>query len=217
MRSRRCSRRITPRSSTRRRVSELLRALDGYVGQPAVCAALKLAPLLFVRPGELRHAEWTEFDLDAEHPQWRIPAAKMKMRDAHIVPLASQAVELLRELKLISSGKYLFPSLRTGARPMSENTVNSALRRLGYSGEMQTGHGFRTIASTLLNELGWNGDLIELQLSHEERNRVRAAYNKAKRLEERRKMMQAWADHLDVLRAGGANKVAPIKRAVSAA
>jgi integrase len=195
-------------------VGELLLALDSYRGQPAVCYALKLAPMLFVRPGELRHAEWPEIDLDAKNPEWRIPAEKMKMGTPHIVPLARQAVELLRELRVISTGRYLFPSLRTGARPMSENTVNAALTRLGYTGEMQTGHGFRTIASTMLNELGWHPDLIELQLSHQERNKVRAAYNQAQRLDERRKMMQAWADHLDTLRAGG-NKVVPIKRAAS--
>ncbi len=198
-------------------VGELLRALDTYRGQPAVCYALKLAPMLFVRPGELRAAEWSEFDLDAAEPTWRIPAGRMKMRDPFVVPLARQAVALLRELQPISTGRLLFPSLRTPARPMSENTVNAALRRLGYSGEMQTGHGFRTIASTMLNELGWHPDLIELQLSHQERNAVRAAYNRAQRLEERRKMMQAWADHLDMLRAGGADRIAPIKRAVVAA
>jgi integrase len=198
-------------------VGELLRALDGYRGQPAVCYAIKLAPLLFVRPGELRAAEWSEFDLEAAEPVWRIPAEKMKMRDPHVVPLARQAVELLRELRTVSPGRLLFPSLRTAARPMSENTVNAALRRLGYDGETQTGHGFRTIASTMLNEMGWHPDLIELQLSHQERNKVRAAYNRAQRLEERRKMMQAWADHLDTLRAGDGNKVTPIKRNAKAA
>jgi integrase len=198
-------------------VGGLLRALDTYVGQPAVCYALKLAPMLFVRPGELRAAEWSEFNLDAANPEWRIPAGRMKMRDPHIVPLATQAVLLLRELQPISTGRLLFPGLRTAARPMSENTVNAALRRLGFTGDMQTGHGFRTIASTMLNELGWNSDLIELQLSHRERNKVRAAYNRAQRLDERRRMMQAWADHLDVLRADGGNKVSPIKRAVAAA
>jgi integrase len=196
-------------------VGELLLSLDSYRGQPAVCYALKLAPILFVRPGELRHAEWSEFDLEGKNPEWRIPAEKMKMGTPHIVPLAHQALELVRELRTISTGRYLFPSLRTGARPMSENTVNAALTRLGYTGEMQVGHGFRTIASTMLNELGWHPDLIELQLSHQERNKVRAAYNQAQRLDERRKMMQAWADHLDTLRAGGGNKVVPIKRAVS--
>jgi integrase len=179
--------------------------------------ALKLAPMLFVRPGELRAAEWSEIDLDAAAPAWRIPAEKMKMRDTHVVPLARQAVELLRELRTLSTGRLLFPSLRTSARPMSENTVNAALRRLGYSGDMQTGHGFRTIGSTMLNELGWHPDLIELQLSHQERNKVRAAYNRAQRLDERRKMMQAWADHLDVLRAGGDSKIVPIRRAAATA
>ena len=200
-----------------RAVGELLRALDTYRGQPAVCYALKLAPVLFVRPGELRAAEWSEFDLEGSEPTWRIPAGRMKMRDPFVVPLARQAVNLLRELHGLSTGRLLFPSLRTAARPMSENTVNAALRRLGYSGEMQTGHGFRTIASTMLNELGWHPDLIELQLSHQERNKVRAAYNRAQRLDERRKMMQAWADHLDVLRAGGAGKVVPIKRPATTA
>jgi integrase len=197
-------------------VGELLRALDGYVGQPSVCYALKFAPMVFVRPVELRTAEWSHFDLDAAEPTWRIPKEIMKMRDPHVVPLARQAVELLRELRTLSTGRLLFPGLRTAARPMSENTVNAALRRLGYSGEMQTGHGFRTIASTMLNELGWHPDLIELQLSHQERNKVRAAYNKAQRLPERRKMMQAWADHLDALRADDGRKVVPIKRAAAA-
>lgn len=196
-------------------VGELLRALDGYRGQPAVCYALKFAPLVFVRPVELRTAEWSHFDLDAAEATWRIPKEFMKMRDPHVVPLARQAVELLRELRTLSTGRLLFPGLRTAARPMSENTVNAALRRLGYSGEMQTGHGFRTIASTMLNELGWHPDLIELQLSHQERNKVRAAYNKAQRLPERRKMMQAWADHLDALRADVGKKVVPIRRAAA--
>jgi integrase len=196
-------------------VGELLRALDGYRGQPAVCFALKFAPLVFVRPIELRSAEWTQFDLDESEPTWRIPAEIMKMREPHVVPLARQAVDLLRELRALSTGRLLFPGLRTAARPMSENTVNAALRRLGYSGEMQTGHGFRTIASTMLNELGWHPDLIELQLSHQERNKVRAAYNKAQRLPERRKMMQAWADHLDALRADEGKKVVPIRRATA--
>ena len=194
-------------------VGELLRALDGYIGQPAVCYALKLAPMVFVRPGELRGAEWSEFHLDDAEPLWRIPAGRMKMRDPHVVPIASQALELLRELRAISTGRLLFPGLRTAARPMSENTINAALRRLGYTGEMQTGHGFRTIASTMLNELGWHPDLIELQLSHQERNKVRAAYNRAQRLPERRKMMQAWANHLDTLRDDDGKKVVPIKRA----
>lgn len=187
-----------------KRVGELLRAIDGYVGQPTTAYALRLAPLTFVRPGELRKAEWAEFDLESDEPLWRIPAAKMKMRDAHTVPLSTQAAAIIRALEPHSGGgKYVFPSLRSGGRPMSENTINAGLRRLGYANDEHVGHGFRSMASTLLNELGWNTDLIELQLAHKERNKSRAAYNKALRLDERRKMMQAWADHLDMLRSGG--------------
>ena len=181
------------------RIGELLRAIDGYSGQPATETALRLAPLVFVRPGELRMAEWREIDLDAS--EWRIAATRMKMQEAHIVPLARQAVALLRKLHPITGdGKYVFPSLRTTARPLSDNTINAALRRLGYPKEEMTGHGFRSMASTLLNERGFAPDVIELQLAHSERNKVRAAYNKAQRLKERRKMMQAWADFLDKLR-----------------
>jgi integrase len=188
------------------RVGELMRAIEGYTGHPMTALALKLAPLVFVRPGELRQAEWSEFDL--EGAEWRIPAARMKMRELHIVPLARQALAILRELQPFArGGRYVFPSLRSRDRPMSNNTINGALRRLGYSSEEQTGHGFRSMASTLLNEQGLPPDVIELQLAHSERNKVRAAYNKAQRLPERRKMMQAWADHLDGLRAG--KKVAP--------
>jgi integrase len=190
------------------RIGELLRALDGYAGHLVTAYALRLAPLFFVRPGELRHAEWTEIDLDGHEPQWRIPAGKMKMGEQHIVPLSKQAVALLGELQpLTGRGPYLFPSLRSRSRPMSNNTVNAALRRLGYTSEEMTGHGFRSLASTCLNEQGYHPDLIELQLAHSERNKVRAAYNKAQRLPERRKMMQAWADYLDGLRAS-ANVVA---------
>ena len=185
------------------RVGELLRAIDGYAGQPGTAFALKLAPLLFARPGELRRAEWAEFDVDGAKPEWRIPASRMKMREAHIVPLATQAVALLRELRPINSGRLLFPSLRSASRPISENTLNAALRRIGYSSGEMTAHGFRTMASTLLNERGVHPDLIELQLSHAERNKVRAAYNRSQRLDERRLMMQDWADFLDGLKAGG--------------
>lgn len=191
------------------RVGELLRAIDGYQGEPATAAALQLAALTFVRPGELRAAEWREFDLDAA--EWRIPAERMKMGDAHIVPLPTQATQILRELhRLTGSGKYLFPSLRSRDRCMSENTLNAALRRLGYTSEQMTAHGFRAMASTLLNEQSFPGDVIELQLAHAERNKVRAAYNRAQRLPERRKMMQAWADYLDGLKARG--QVVPIRR-----
>ena len=192
------------------KIGELLRAIHGYTGQPVTEYALKLLPLTFVRPGELRGAEWSEFDLDGA--EWRIPAARMKMREQHIVPLSSQAVTLLRELHpLTGSGRYLFPSLRTTGRPISNNTLNAALRRLGYTGDDMVSHGFRSMASTCLNERGWNPDLIELQLAHAERDEVRGAYNRAQRLVDRRKMMQAWADYLDGLRAGA--NVVPLKRA----
>jgi len=192
-----------------KRVGELMRAIHGYSGQPITAFALRLAPLVFVRPGELRAAEWSEFDLP--NAEWRIPGARMKMGDPHIVPLSRQALAILRELEpLARGGRYLFPSLRTRDRPMSDNTINAALRRLGYTSEEQTGHGFRSMASTLLNEQGFPPDVIELQLAHAERNKVRAAYNQAQRLPERRKMMQAWADYLDGLRAGG--QIVPIKR-----
>ena len=191
------------------KIGELLRAIDGYRGQPATEAAFKLAPLVFVRPGELRRAEWTEFDLDGR--EWRIPAARMKMREQHIVPLATQSVAILRELQPVTGrGRYVFPSPRSSDRPMSENAITAALRRMGYTGQEMTWHGFRSIASTCLNEQGWQPDLIELQLAHAERNEVRAAYNKAQRLAERRTMMQAWADYLDGLREGA--NVIPIKR-----
>jgi len=196
------------------RVGELLRAIDGYAGHPVTAFALKLAPLLFVRPGELRHAEWSEFQLEGLEPQWRIPGEKMKMREQHIVPLPSQALALLKELhRLTGRGRYVFPSLRTGSRPMSENTVNAALRRLGYAKDEMTGHGFRSMASTSLNELNWHPDLIELQLAHAERNAVRAAYNKAQHLPERRRMMQAWANYLDGLRTGA--KVIPFGKSLA--
>jgi len=188
-------------------VASLLRTIETYQGSFVTMCALRLAPMLFVRPGELRHAEWAEIDLDKA--EWRIPAAKMKMREQHIVPLSRQAVAILRELHpLTGGGHYLFPSVRTSARPMSENTVNAALRRLGYAKDEMTGHGFRSMASTLLNEQGWNRDAIERQLAHAERNSIRAAYNFAEFLPERRKMMQAWADYLDKLKAGA--KVTPL-------
>jgi integrase len=183
------------------KMGELLRAIDGYTGSFVVRSALKLAPLLFVRPGELRQAEWPEFDLDAG--QWRIPAAKMKMREEHIVPLPDQAVAVLRELHpLTGRGQYVFPGERSRQRPMSDAAVNAALRRMGFDKDTMTGHGFRAMASTRLNEMGWPADVIERQLAHAERNKVRAAYNRAQYLAERKKMMQAWADYLDGLRNG---------------
>lgn len=182
-------------------IAPLLRSMDSYQGSPITACALRLAPLVFVRPGELRHAEWGEFDMEAK--EWRIPAPKMKMRVQHIVPLSRQAIAIIEELHpLTGNGKYLFPSMRTLERPMSENTVNGALRRLGYTKDELTGHGFRSMASTLLNEMGWNRDAIERQLAHAERDNIRAAYNYAEFLPERRKMMQGWADYLDKLRSG---------------
>jgi integrase len=182
------------------KIGELLRAIDGYQGSFVTRCALRLTPLLFVRPGELRHAEWSEVDLDGA--QWSIPAEKMKMDAPHIVPLSTQAVSTLRELHpLTGSGTYVFPGLHNRKRPMCENTVNLALRRLGYTANEMVAHGFRSMASTLLNEQGWSPDVIERQLAHAERNEVRRAYNRAKYLPERRKMMQAWANYLDGLRA----------------
>jgi integrase len=182
-------------------VGGLLRAIDGFTGAYATKCALRLAALVFVRPGELRHAEWTEFDFDKA--EWRIPAAKMKMKEQHIVPLSAQAISVLREIQLLTGrGRYVFPSERGDGRPMSENTVNAALRRLGYAKDEMTGHGFRSMASTLLHELGLPHAVIERQLAHGERNKVSAAYNFAEHLPERRKMMQQWADYLDKLKAG---------------
>jgi len=182
-------------------IGHLLRAIQGYEGTLAVRCALQLAPFVFVRPGELRQAEWDEINLEAR--EWRIPAAKMKMREVHIVPLSEQAVDILQEVQpLTGSGRYVFPSNRGRGRPMSENTINASLRKLGYTKDQMTGHGFRSIASTLLNEQGYNRDAIERQLAHGERDKVRAAYNAAQHLPERRKMMQAWADYLDALRRG---------------
>ena len=192
-------------------VGELLRAIDAYQGSFITRCALQLAPMLFVRPGELRQAEWSELDLDAG--EWRIPAGKMKMKESHFVPLSTQAVAVFRELlPLTGSGQYVFPSVRTGTRPMSENTVLAALRRMGYVKGELTGHGFRSTASTLLNEQGWNRDAIERQLAHAERDEVRGAYNRAEHLPERRKMMQAWADYLDQL--AGKN-VVPMRAATA--
>lgn len=179
-------------------VGALLNAIDGYRGSVVVRCALKLSPYVFTRPGELRNAAWSEFDLDRS--EWRIPAERMKARVPHAVPLSKQAVAILLELKpLTESNGFLFPG-RDGKKPMSDNTVNAALRRLGYDNDVFTAHGFRSMASTLLNELGWNPDAIERQLSHGERDKVRAAYNHAQHLPERRRMMMAWADYLDRLK-----------------
>ncbi len=185
------------------KISKLLQAINAYEGFFVTKCALQLAPLFFVRPGELRRAEWSEFDL--EKAEWRIPAEKMKMREQHIVPLAIQAIAILKELYALTGNRtYVFPGIRSSKRPMSENTVLGALRRLGYTTDEMTGHGFRSMASTLLNEQGWNRDAIERQLAHAERNNIRAAYNYAEYLPERRRMMQHWADYLDTLTSGTA-------------
>ena len=182
-----------------REVGALMRAIDGYDGRLLTKFALRLAPLLFVRPGELRHATWGEFDF--EQREWRIPAGRMKARQPHIVPLSRQALAILQELKALTGRNcLLFPGERSSERPMSDNTLNGALRRLGYSRDQITAHGFRAMASTLLNELGWNGDAIERQLAHGERKGSRAVYNYAQYLPERERIMQAWADYLDHLR-----------------
>ncbi|WP_172461884.1 tyrosine-type recombinase/integrase [Dyella jiangningensis] len=197
---------LTPAKTTHRaavtdplKVGELLRAIDGYAGSFVVRCALKLAPLVFARPGELRQAEWSEVDMEAA--LWRIPAGKMKVREEHAIPLSPQAVAVLRELKpLTGNGRFVFPSERSRQRPMSDGTVNAALRRMGFDKDTMTGHGFRAMASTRLNEMGWAPDVIERQLAHAERNKVRAAYNRAQYMDERKRMMQAWADYLDGLR-----------------
>jgi integrase len=197
---------LRPRKVTHRaaitepkKVGQLLRDCDNYEGYFPIVCALRLAPLVFVRPTELRAAEWSEFNLEAQ--EWRIPATRMKMKQAHIVPLSKQAVEILKELQAFSgSGKYLFPSIRTETRPVSDATLLNALRRMGYAQNEMCTHGFRSIASTLLNELGYNRDWIERQLAHGERNDVRAAYNYAEYLPERRKMMDEWANYLASLR-----------------
>lgn len=179
-------------------IKALLAAMQTYQGFFVTKCALTLSPLFFVRPGELRQAEWSEFNFETN--EWRIPAHKMKMREQHIVPLATQAIEILKELHcLTGAGQYLFPSIRTVKRPMSNNTITGALRRLGFTKDEMTAHGFRSMACTLLNEQGWHRDAIERQLAHAERNTVRASYNHAEHLPERKKMMQAWADYLDQL------------------
>jgi integrase len=184
-----------------RGVGALLRAIKGYQGSVVTKCALCLAPLVFVRPGELRKSEWSEFDFETS--EWRIPAARMKMKAPHLVPLSRQAVAILDELRpLTGEGRLVFPGEIDKSRPMSDNTVLSAIRRLGYATTEMTGHGFRSMASTLLNEQGWKPDAIERQLAHAERNAIRAAYNYADYLPERQKMMQAWADYLDRLALG---------------
>jgi len=183
------------------KIGVLLRAIKEFKGSYITRCALQLAPMVFVRPGELRHAEWSEIDFDKA--EWRIPEEKMKKETLHIVPLSTQAISVLREIQpLTGIGKYVFPSLRTHSRPMSDGTINGALRRLGYSKDEMTGHGFRSMASTLLHEQGWPHDAIERQLAHAERNKVVAAYNYAEHLEKRVKIMQHWSDYLEALEKG---------------
>lgn len=193
------------------RIGELLRAIDGFTGTFPVACALKLAPLVFIRPGELRQAEWSEFDLDAA--EWTIPARRMKMREPHLVPLSRQAVAILEELRpLTGSGKYVFPGLRDRRKPMSNMAMNAAFKRMGFDGRTFTAHGFRAMARTLLDEtLGFRPDIIECQLAHAVRDANGRAYNRTSFLADRRKMMQAWADHLDALRVAP-GKVVAFKR-----
>lgn len=203
-------------------VGALLRAIDGYKGGFVTLCALKLAPLFFLRPGELRQAEWAEIDLD--QATWNIPVERLKLRvtekvrrkgEFHLVPLAAQAVALLRELHaLTGAGRYVFPSTRTDTRPMSDNTVNAALRRLGYDTKTEmTGHGFRAMARTILDEvLHVRPEIVEHQLAHAVRDPLGRAYNRTTHLPERRKMMQAWADYLDELKEGKAGKIIPLRR-----
>ena len=184
------------------KVGKLLRAIDGYQGSFVVQCALKFAPLVFVRPGELRHAEWEEINF--ENAEWNIPAGKMKMKDPHLVPLSKQAIEILTELKkLTGTGRYVFPG-RTSERPMSDNAILAALRNMGYTKEEMSGHGFRAMARTILDEvLQVRPDFIEHQLAHAVRDPNGRAYNRTAHLVERRKMMQQWADYLDGLKVGG--------------
>lgn len=194
----------------RKEVAGLLRAIEDYHGSFIVKAALRLAPLVFVRPGELRQMEWAEIDFDSA--TWTIPAEKMKMRKIHSVPLAQQALGILEEIKpLTGGGRYVFPSARGMGRPMSNMALLAALRRMGIGKDEMTAHGFRSMASSLLHETGWDSNLIELQLAHRDSNTIRAIYNRAERLDERRKMMQSWADYLDALKTGA--KIIPFRSA----
>jgi integrase len=180
-----------------KKVGELMRSIQGYEGSFVTKCALQLAPLVFVRPGELRKAEWGEINLNLA--EWNIPAEKMKMRQPHLVPLAKQAVFILEELHpLTGRGKYIFPCVRTMSRPMSDNTINSALKRLGYHSDDMTAHGFRATARTILDEtLGFRPDIIEHQLAHAVKDPNGRAYNRTSHLQVRREMMQKWADYLE--------------------
>ena len=191
-------------------LGKLLKAIDAYGGHASTRAALKLAPMLFLRPGELRNAEWNEIHMDKA--TWVIPGKRMKGTQKakragqvpdHIVPLSTQAVGILKELQAVTGHQRLvFESVKRG-RPLSENTINVALRSMGYDGTVMVGHGFRATASTLLHEENWQPEVIELQLAHKQQNQVAAAYNRSKKIEERREMMQAWSDYLDQLKRSG--------------
>lgn len=183
-------------------VGKLLRAIDGYEGQQITRLAMQLAPHVFVRPGELRHSVWAEIDLEGS--LWTIPASKTKMRKDHLVPLSTQARAILEDTRTLTGPDgYVFPSIRSRKRPMSDNTINAALRRLGYTTDEMTAHGFRAMASTLLNESGkWNPDAIERALAHGDSDKVREAYHRGAHWKERVAMAQWWSDHLDQLRAG---------------
>jgi integrase len=190
------------------RIGALLRSIEAYRGEPVTCFALRLIPYLFVRPIKFRTMEGEHIALYGPTPEWRIPWRRMKMRQPHIVPLSRQAAEILRELsRLTGQGRWVFRQSRHRDRPMSECCILAALRAMGYLGTEMSWHGFRSLASTQLHELGWNDRWIETQLSHADRNKVRASYNHAKYLPQRRTMMQAWADYLDALRSkGGINE-----------
>ncbi|OQK18004.1 integrase [Methyloprofundus sedimenti] len=188
-------------------VAQLLRDIYAYEGTFIVQQALRITPLLFQRPGEIRKMLWQDVDLDAK--EWRYLVTKTKIQ--HIVPLSDQAIKIFKELKQVTGNQhYVFPSSRNDGRPMSDNAVRTALRTLGYGNEDMSPHGFRTTASTLLNEQGWSPDAIERQLSHMPKDQVRAAYNRAQYLDERRKLMQSWANYLDQLKSG--SNVIPFKR-----
>jgi integrase len=193
--------------------AELLRAMDSYQGSFVTKCALRLAPLVFVRPGELRKAEWAEINLDKA--EWNIPSDRMKMREPHLVPLSTQAVEILRELHALTGGRrYVFPGARTNGRPMSDNAILAALRRMGFAKDEMSGHGFRAMARTILDEvLGVRPDFIEHQLAHAVRDPNGRAYNRTAHLAERRKMMQQWADYLDKLKTGADVIPLPVKAA----
>lgn len=197
-----------------KQAGELMRSIYSYTGHPYVVAALKLSPLLFVRPGELRSMEWSELDLDAA--QWVIPASKMKMKVDHLVPLCTQAVAILQDMKkMTGTRRYVFPSIgRTEGRPMSENTINSALRAMGYASDVHVAHGFRAMARTILDEvLEERVDLIEHQLAHAVKDPNGRAYNRTAHLPARRAMMQRWANFLDDLRIGAEVIQLPTKAA----